>query len=166
MISKSLKFLRLVFLALPIFLLVVFLWAQWPMRVFASGNPRLINDMGQIAFAYFWVMAFAIACLSQSHLQISNNAAPTKKGRRAWTGFVLSLPWAIFLVYSAWPLLINSWHENEKFPDTECIIIHKHHLEFAVHHEKEHLIGIFQCKLIEIGEQEFKKKFNDLMKLK
>ncbi len=118
MISKSLKFLRLVFLALPIFLLVVFLWVQWPMRVFASGNPRLINDMGQIAFAYFWVMAFAIACLSQSHLQISNNAAPTKKGRRAWTGFVLSLPWAIFLVYSAWPLLINSWHENEKFPDS------------------------------------------------
>jgi TRAP-type C4-dicarboxylate transport system permease small subunit len=118
MISKSLKFLWLVFLALLIFLLVVFLWAQWPMRVFASGNPRLINDMGQIAFAYFWVMAFAIACLSQSHLQISNNAAPTKKGRRAWTGFVLSLPWAIFLVYSAWPLLINSWHENEKFPDS------------------------------------------------
>ena len=118
MISKSLKFLWLVFLALPIVLLVVFLWAQWPMRVFASGNPRLINDMGQIAFAYFWVMAFAIACLSQSHLQISNNAAPTKKGRRAWTGFVLSLPWAIFLVYSAWPLLINSWHENEKFPDS------------------------------------------------
>ena len=118
MISQSLKFLRLVFLALPIFLLVVFLWVQWPMRVFASGNPRLINDMGQIAFAYFWVMAFAIACLSQSHLQISNNAAPTKKGRRAWTGFVLSLPWAIFLVYSAWPLLINSWHENEKFPDS------------------------------------------------
>jgi TRAP-type mannitol/chloroaromatic compound transport system permease small subunit len=30
----------------------------------------------------------------------------------------LSLPWAIFLVYSAWPLLINSWHENEKFPDS------------------------------------------------
>ncbi len=118
MISKSLKFLWLVFLALPIFLLIVFLWAQWPMRVFANGNPRLINDMGQIAFAYFWVMAFAIACLSQSHLQISNNAAPTKKGRRAWTGFVLSLPWAIFLVYSAWPLLINSWHENEKFPDS------------------------------------------------
>ena len=118
MISKSLKFLWLVFLTLPIVLLVVFLWAQWPMRVFASGNPRLINDMGQIAFAYFWVMAFAIACLSQSHLQISNNAAPTKKGRRAWTGFVLSLPWAIFLVYSAWPLLINSWHENEKFPDS------------------------------------------------
>lgn len=118
MISKSLKFLWLVFLALPIFLLVVFLWAQWPMRVFASGNPRLINDMGQIAFAYFWVMAFAIACLSQSHLQISDNAAPTKKGKRAWTGFVLSLPWAIFLVYSAWPLLINSWHENEKFPDS------------------------------------------------
>ena len=118
MISKSLKFLWLVFLALPIVLLVVFLWAQWPMRVFASGKPRLINDMGQIAFAYFWVMAFAIACLSQSHLQISNNAAPTKKGKRAWTGFVLSLPWAIFLVYSAWPLLINSWHENEKFPDS------------------------------------------------
>ena len=118
MISKSLKFLWLLFLALPIVLLVVFLWAQWPMRVFASGNPRLINDMGQIVFAYFWVMAFAIACLSQSHLQISNNAAPTKKGRRAWTGFVLSLPWAIFLVYSAWPLLINSWHENEKFPDS------------------------------------------------
>ena len=118
MISKSLKFLWLVFLTLPIVLLVVFLWAQWPMRVFASGKPRLINDMGQIAFAYFWVMAFAIACLSQSHLQISDNAAPTKKGKRAWTGFVLSLPWAIFLVYSAWPLLINSWHENEKFPDS------------------------------------------------
>jgi TRAP-type C4-dicarboxylate transport system permease small subunit len=118
MISKSLKFLWLLFLALPIFLLVVFLWAQWPMRVFASGNPRLINDMGQIAFAYFWAMAFAIACLSQSHLQISNNAAPTNATRRDWTGFVLSLPWAIFLVYSAWPLLINSWHENEKFPDS------------------------------------------------
>jgi hypothetical protein len=118
MISKSLKFLWLVVLGMPIFLLVVFLWVQWPVRVFATGNPRLINDMGQIAFAYFWVMAFGIACLTQSHLQISNNAATTNATRRAWSSFVLSSPWAIFLFYSAWPLLINSWHENEKFPDS------------------------------------------------
>jgi len=118
MISKSLKFLWLVALGMPIFLLVVFLWVQWPVRVFATGNPRLINDMGQIAFAYFWVMAFGIACLTQSHLQISNNAATTNATRRAWSSFVLSSPWAIFLFFSAWPLLINSWHENEKFPDS------------------------------------------------
>ena len=118
MISKSLKFLWLLVLGLPIFLLVVFLWVQWPMRVFTTGNPRLINDMGQIAFACFWVIAFGIACLTQSHLQISNNVATRKAAQRALSSFVLSLPWAIFLVYSAWPLLINSWHENEKFPDS------------------------------------------------
>ena len=103
MITKSLKFLGLVFLALPIFLLNMFLWGQWPMRVFASGNPRLINDMGQIAFAHFWVMAFGIAYTKQSHLQISNSGAPTNAAQRAWSGFGLSLPWAIFHVYSAWP---------------------------------------------------------------
>lgn len=56
--------------------------------------------------------------------------------------------------------------ENEKFPDSECIIIHKHHLETAVHSEKIFLLETFKSKLIQIGEEEFKKKFNDLMKIK
>jgi hypothetical protein len=39
--------------ALTIFLLVVFLWVQWPMRVVLLGNARLINDFGQIALGFF-----------------------------------------------------------------------------------------------------------------
>ena len=56
---------------LTIFLLIVLLWAQWPMRVLLLGNSRLINDMGQIVFSCFWCIAFALACVEQSHLQIS-----------------------------------------------------------------------------------------------
>lgn len=56
--------------------------------------------------------------------------------------------------------------ENNRFTDAKCVIIHKHHLEIEVHREKEYLQRLFQNKLLEIGEEEFKKKFNDLMKLK
>lgn len=52
-----------------------------------------------------------------------------------------------------------------KYPDAEHIYLHKHHLEFAVHNEQDYLTGIFQTFLIEIGEREFKKKLNDLIKL-
>lgn len=118
MVSKSLTFLKLLFGGTPVFLLILFLWVQWPLRLFTVGNPRLVNDMGQLAFACFWVIAFGMACLTKSHLQISNTSQPRNALRLAWLRFIVCAPWAFFLLYSAMPLLMNSWHEDEKFPDS------------------------------------------------
>ena len=46
-----------------------------------------------------------------------------------------------------------------------CVIVHKHHLEVEVHREAEHLRDLFQKFLMKIGEIEFKKKLNDLIKI-
>ena len=54
---------------------------------------------------------------------------------------------------------------STKYLDAGNIYLHKHHLEFAVHHEREHLKSLFQDFLIEIGEREFKKKLNELITL-
>lgn len=70
---------------------------------------------------------------------------------------------------------IDNWHEpinkgwikidSLKYPDAGHIYLHKHHLEFAVHNEREYLKDLFQTFLIEIGERELKKKINELIKL-
>jgi TRAP-type mannitol/chloroaromatic compound transport system permease small subunit len=120
MISFFLKNSWLTVKWLTIFLLVVLLWSQWPLRVLLLGNARLINDMGQIVFSCFWCVAFAMACVEQSHLQISlkTNKSIEQKFISRLLGFFIVFPWALFLTYSSWPLLINSWHEREKFPDS------------------------------------------------
>jgi len=120
MSAFNLKICRLISTRISIFLLVFLLWIQWPMRVFSGGNARLFNDLGQIVFAFFWVLAFAVACRTQSHLQLTSPVHQKTRHspwRAAWR-LLLTLPWAVFLVYSGWPLLLHSVHDNEKFPDS------------------------------------------------
>jgi TRAP-type mannitol/chloroaromatic compound transport system permease small subunit len=105
---------------LSIFVLVFLLWIQWPMRVFSGGNARLFNDIGQIVFAFFWVLAFAVACSTQSHLKLTSSvhSKPEHTIWRTTWSLMFTLPWAVFVIYSAWPLLWHSLQDNEKFPDT------------------------------------------------
>ena len=120
MSAHSLKTCWQISTRLTIFLLVFLLWIQWPMREILWGNARLFNDFGQIVFAFFWVLAFAVACTTQSHLQLTSSER-IKPRNSLWTSIwslALTLPWALFVVYSGWPLLWHSVHDNEKFPDS------------------------------------------------
>jgi len=120
MSALSLQTCWLISTRLSIFLLVFLLWIQWPMRVFLGGNSRLFNDIGQIVFAFFWVLAFAVACSTQSHLKLTSSVHPQPEREiwRATWSLIITLPWAVFVIYSAWPLLFHSLQDNEKFPDT------------------------------------------------
>jgi TRAP-type mannitol/chloroaromatic compound transport system permease small subunit len=102
-----------------IFILVLTLWIQWPFRSFFGFDARLVNDIGQIAFAYFVVTAFADANRNQSHLRIYfDNSIHKQSDKFEWMKYLFIAPWALFVIYSAWPIFLNSISENEKFPDS------------------------------------------------
>jgi TRAP-type mannitol/chloroaromatic compound transport system permease small subunit len=102
-----------------IVLLVSMLWGQWPYRVFFGSDARAINDVGQIAFAFFVVTAFTEANLHQTHLRV-NSDLNNQSSLHAyeWLKYLFILPWVFFILYSAWPIFINSLMANEKFPDS------------------------------------------------
>lgn len=69
--------------------------------------------------------------------------------------------------YDQWDVEDKGWLRIRwgRDRDSRNLIIHKHHLEVQVHREEEHLKALFQNYLIEMGETEFKKKLNDLIKI-
>ena len=94
---------------------VTLLWLQFPLRVLGFGIHRLINDIAQILFAYIWLFGFILASYHRTHLQVSH----AKRGFfQSSFGQILTLPCAIFLIYSSWPIFVQSWIVAEKFSDT------------------------------------------------
>ena len=116
----KLRCLGYVLLRSSLVFLVLMLWLQWPLRVFSVGDARFVNDLGQIAFAFFTVVAFADATRHQSHLTIHSTAVAVeeKKSKSQWLKHLVLLAWALFIVHAAWPLWVHSFQESEKFPDT------------------------------------------------
>lgn len=112
--------LGLVLLRSSLAILVFTLWVQWPMRMLLIGDARFINDIGQIAFAFFVVIAFNDANRTQSHLSIHSQHKPEIRTHfwMQWIKYFFLTAWAVFVAYSAFPLFIHSLKEAEKFPDS------------------------------------------------
>ena len=105
------------FLALPLALL---LFAQWPLRELLQAYSRQANDRGQIVFACY--VAVAITAASRSHTHLASSM-PGHQGvhRPRWQAWALpacTAPWAIFMLWAAWPLVAASVTSLERFAET------------------------------------------------
>jgi TRAP-type mannitol/chloroaromatic compound transport system permease small subunit len=106
-------------LALPLSLL---LFAQWPLREVVQAGSREANDLGQLIFALYVVAAVGYASQKRAHLASDFMA---RHYRESWrrrievAGILLfTMPWAAFLLREAFPIVMLSISQLERFPET------------------------------------------------
>lgn len=103
-------------LALPLALL---LCLQWPLRDGLHAGSAMANDMGQILFALYGAAAVTAASRAGTHLAAPRLFNRWHCPRCARVAVALCvLPWALWLLWSASPLVWQSLQEMEKFPET------------------------------------------------
>lgn len=106
-------FLAAACLVLP---LAALLFAQWPLRDLVQAYSRQANDAAQVLFAL--AMAFGVTQASRAgtHLVAGHGR---RSGRFVAFGVaVCVVPWALFLLVEATPVVWNSVKGLEKFSDT------------------------------------------------
>jgi TRAP-type mannitol/chloroaromatic compound transport system permease small subunit len=106
-------------LVLPLSLL---LFLQWPLREWVQAFSREANDLAQIVFALYVAVAVTAATRGHSHLAADTLARRYSVLARARLARVAALaiqvPWALFVLWSAWPIVMQSFRQLEAFPDT------------------------------------------------
>ena len=99
--------------------LAALLFAQWPLREVVQAGSRLANDMAQILFALYAAVAVTAASLAHTHLAAGR---PMPAGGQArWRPIALLVclgPWALFMLWSSFPLIRDSVAGLEKFSET------------------------------------------------
>jgi hypothetical protein len=104
-------------LALP---LVFLLFAQWPLREWVQAYSRQANDAAQVIFALYMAVAVSAATAGRAHLAAPS--LPSAHGRRpawhSWALLLCILPWSLFMLWAAWPLVANSVAALERFGET------------------------------------------------
>ena len=106
-------------LVLPVsFLLCV----QWPLRELVQAYSREANDLAQWLFALYVSVAITYATRTRSHLAadaLARRYRPLIRARLARIASLLVLlPWSAFILYAAWPALVQSVAQLEAFPET------------------------------------------------
>ncbi|MFO1412482.1 MAG: TRAP transporter small permease subunit [Burkholderiales bacterium] len=106
-------------LALPMALL---LFLQWPLREVLGAWSREANDAAQVVFALYVAVAVTAATRRGVHVATDAIAARYRPGTRrriARAGSLLVLvPWAAFVLVTAWPATVRSVLLLEGFPET------------------------------------------------
>ena len=106
-------------LVLPIVLL---LCLQWPLRDLVQGWSREANYLGQWPFAPYVAASLTAATRAQTHLAADMVARGYRPGTRLWigrAGCLLGLsPWALLVIVTAKPAVIQSVSVLERFADT------------------------------------------------
>ena len=97
--------------------LALLLFAQWPLREIVQAGSREANDLAQVLFALFMAVAVTAATRTRAHLSAGHGPARASR-RRAWALLVCVGPWALFVLWSAWPQVADSVRSLEKFPET------------------------------------------------
>ena len=99
------------------------LFLQWPLRDLVGAGSRPANDLAQWVFALYVALALRTTTRERAHLALGERegaAAPSAWRRTAlrWTAAASVLPWALFVLVSAAPLVWQSLRGLESFPDT------------------------------------------------
>jgi TRAP-type mannitol/chloroaromatic compound transport system permease small subunit len=106
-------------LALPLALL---LFLQWPLRELLHLYSREANDLAQILFALYVAVAVAEAMRERAHLAadaIAHGFSSRTRARIARAGALLVLvPWCLYVLYAAAPLVWQSVRYTEAFGET------------------------------------------------
>lgn len=107
--------------SLLVFPLVLLLFAQWPLRDLVQMYSRQANDLGQILFAIYVAVAVTAASRAGVHLSSSvQGEATVQRGNwRAWALAVCTAPWAAFMLWAGWPLVVQSALSLEHFSETQ-----------------------------------------------
>ncbi len=118
-IDKGLTRMTAVFglLVLP---LAALLLAQWPLRELVQAYSRQANDAAQVLFALYVAVAVTAASRSHTHLaslQPHPSGAPRPRWH-AWALLACVAPWALFMLWAGWPLLVASVATFERFSET------------------------------------------------
>jgi len=106
-------------LVLPVSLL---LFLQWPLRELIQAYSREANDLAQWLFALYVSLAITYASRRRSHLAadaLAQRYRPATRRRIERIGALcILLPWATFMLYASWPVVIDSVRGLEAFPET------------------------------------------------
>ena len=106
-------------MALP---LVFLLFAQWPMREYLQWGSREANDLGQWIFALYVSLAVTAATRQRTHLGVDgwiSRFPPTMQDAiNRWGRFLMTAPWAIFVLWTSWPTVWTSVTTLERFAET------------------------------------------------
>jgi TRAP-type mannitol/chloroaromatic compound transport system permease small subunit len=106
-------------LVLPVSLL---LFLQWPLRDLGIGYSREANDLAQTLFALYVAVAITETTRRNSHLAADAFALRYSPRLRRLLMRIASLivlaPWALFIVYASWPMVVQSVRQLESFPET------------------------------------------------
>lgn len=118
-VDKNLTRMTAVFglLVLP---LAALLLAQWPLREIVQAYSRQANDAAQVLFALY--VAVAVTAASRSHAHLASlrphpSGAPRPRWQ-AWALLACVTPWALFMLWSGWPLVATSVASLERFGET------------------------------------------------
>lgn len=106
-------------LALP---LVVLLFLQWPLRDLVRAFSREVNDLGQVAFAFFVAVSVTAATPANVHLTadlLARRYTPRVRRTLNRLGNIVGLlPWALFVLVASRSTVVSSLHGLEAFPDS------------------------------------------------
>jgi TRAP-type C4-dicarboxylate transport system permease small subunit len=106
-------------LALPLALL---LFAQWPLREVVQAGSRYANDLAQILFALYVSIGITAATREDAHLAVdvvARGYVPRIRRVLLIAATLLAVvPWSSFVLYAAWPGIVQSVRQLERFPDT------------------------------------------------
>jgi len=106
-------------LVLPVSLL---LFLQWPLREWVQAYSREANDLAQVLFALY--VALAVTAATRRHAHLAADALARRYAERTrirlarLAAFAIALPWAAFVLWSAWPIVAQAVRQQESFPDT------------------------------------------------
>jgi len=106
-------------LVLPVSLL---LFLQWPLRDLLHTWSREANDLAQWLFALYVSVALTYATRERAHLAagaLAEHYSPALRDSIGRIGAALCLlPWSLFLLITAAPMVWRSISGFEKFPET------------------------------------------------
>ena len=98
------------------------LFAQWPLREIVGAYSREANDLGQCLFALYVAASVTAATRANRHIAADSIAATYKARTRRnlkLAGILFGvMPWALFVLVSAWSPVYRSATLLERFQDT------------------------------------------------
>ena len=100
--------------------LAILLFAQWPLRDWVQTHSLLANDVAQIVFAVYAAVAITAASRAKTHLALLQPVPATQPLRASWRSWALLVcvaPWALFLLWTAAPQMLESIHVREIFAE-------------------------------------------------
>lgn len=106
-------------LVLPVSFL---LFAQWPLRDVVQAYTAQANDLAQWLFALYVSLAMTFATRERAHLAadaFAHGHPPALRGAiRRLAALLFVLPWSLFILIGATPVVWQSIKHLESFPDT------------------------------------------------